>query len=187
MNTSVEHEQEIWKDIPGHEGYYQVSSLGRVKSIKRKHSPKENLLTPYLENVGYLRVTLRLNRTKKKVCIHKLVAMAFLNHTPCGYTEVVNHKNFIRTDNRLCNLELVSQRQNTNKKHINSSSIYTGVCWDKKSKKWTARIKLRGKSIDLGRFDDEIEASEYYQDALLAIQNNTEIVVKRVNRKRQGV
>jgi hypothetical protein len=60
------------------------------------------------------------------------------------------------------------------------SSKYTGVCWCKQSNKWKASISINGKHIHLGSFTDEIEASEYYQSALISIENGTEITRKEV-------
>jgi hypothetical protein len=66
----------------------------------------------------------------------------------------------------LDNLEIVTARENSNKKHLKSSSKYIGVCFEKESKKWVASISLKGKQKKLGRFDCEIKASEAYQNAL---------------------
>jgi hypothetical protein len=78
-----------------------------------------------------------------------------------------NRKNFIRTDNRLENIEVVTARQNGNLKHISHSSIYTGVSLDKKikRKKWCAHIKINGKKKHLGYFDDEYQAHLAYEKA----------------------
>ena len=161
--------EEIWKDIPDYEGYYQVSSLGRVKSLPRKKVLRERILKTALDGGGYQQVGLFLNAKRKIMKIHKLVAIAFLNHKPCGYKWVINHKNFIKTDNRLENLEIVTQRENANKKHLKSSSRYTGVCWVGCRKKWVSWIQANGKNKQLRYFTSEIEASEAYQKALSEI------------------
>ena len=92
--------------------------------------------------------------------------MAFLNHIPCGMKLVVNHKNFDRLDNRLENLEIVSNRENCNKKHIKSSSIYTGVSLEKNINKWQSKIKIKSQLIHLGYYKDEKQASEMYELAV---------------------
>ena len=92
-------EKEIWKDIPGYEGYYQVSSLGRVKSLERvvghtrhgEYTLKGKIRKLSLNTQGYLIVRLSNGGIVKTIKVHKLVAMAFLNHEPCGYKEVVDH------------------------------------------------------------------------------------------------
>jgi hypothetical protein len=112
---------------------------------------------------GYPRVDLKKDGKRKSRTVHQLVAEAFLNHKPCGYKLVVNHINFIKHDNRLENLEIDTQRNNTNQKHLKSSSEYVGVSWNKKAKKWKAGIRINGKTKYLGSFTCEKEASEAYQ------------------------
>ena len=171
-------EMEIWRDIPNYNGEYQVSNLGRVKSLK---FGKERLFNGSLDISGYIKVT--LNRKTFKV--HQLVAIAFLNHRPCGRYFVVNHKNFIKTDNRLENIEIVTMRENSNRKHLPSTSKYTGVSSNKSKNKWYSNIVVNGKQIYLGAFDSEIEASEYYENALKSHLNNNEIKIKRLRKKRK--
>ena len=151
---------EIFKDIPNYEGSYQVSDLGNVKSLRYG---KERILKPATHKSGYLHLGLRKDCKRKDKNIHQLVAESFLNHVPCGTKLVVNHINFNKHDNRIENLELVTSRENGNLKHINSTSEYTGVCWDKLRKKWKASISINGNTKYLGSFTCEKEASEAYQ------------------------
>ena len=157
---------EEFRDIKGHEGSYQVSNLGRVKSLNFN---KERILRGGQGSGGYLTVSLFKDGKQKTRRVHKLVAEAFLNHKPCGHKLVVNHINFIRHDNRADNLELDTNRNNCNRKHLKSSSEYTGVSWNKKSNIWIASIKINGKQKHLGSFTDELEASKAYQKALSEI------------------
>lgn len=157
---------EEWKDIFGYEGLYQVSNLGNVKSLGHGHIKREKILKPSNDGRGYLKVGLHLNKVKKSRKIHQLVAVAFLNHVPCGYNLVVNHKNLVKTDNRVENLELVTSRENSNLRHVKSSSKYTGVSWIKSKNKWASQIYINGKNISLGLFKNEIDASIAYQAAL---------------------
>tara|TARA_R110002073_G_scaffold83512_1_gene199191 strand:+ start:106 stop:609 length:504 start_codon:yes stop_codon:yes gene_type:complete len=165
--------EEIFKDIPNYEGMYQASNLGNVKSLARKDSigrrVDEKVLKPRIDKYGYLRLSLNKYGKRKTRHIHQLVAEAFLGHTPCGMKLVVNHINFIRHDNRAENLELDTTRNNSNLKHIKSSSEYTGVSWNKSSEKWMASIHINGKTKYLGYFTDETEASKAYQKALSEI------------------
>ncbi len=157
---------EIWKNITNYNDLYQVSNLGRVKSFKGK---KEKILNGTLGVRGYYVVGLFFNNTQKKKYIHQLVAQSFLNHKPCGYKLVVNHKNFIRTDNRVENLEIVTSRENSNRKHLKSTSKYTGVSLIKKTNKWVSRIVINGKQKHLGNYLTELEAHEAYQSFILCI------------------
>ena len=171
----MENIQEIWKDIPNYEGYYQVSNLGNVKSLARFNNLGKRVKERVLKNLvnttkGYLVVNLSKIGLVKTKQIHQLVAESFLNHKPNGHKLVVNHKNFNRQDNRVENLEIVTQRENANRAHIKSSSKYVGVSWHKGSKKWMSRIVINGKRKHLGYFFEEIEASNAYQNALLAIR-----------------
>lgn len=105
-------EIEIWKDIEGYEGLYQVSNLGRVKSMNYWNRNKEQCLKLQSTKDGYYQVGLHKNHKKYHCRIHQLVAKAFLNN-PLGYVEV-NHKNEVKTDNRAVNLEWCSRKYNCN-------------------------------------------------------------------------
>lgn len=167
--------KEIWKDVPDYEGYYQVSNLGRVKSLERKVKAKgerlvsEKILKPYYTGGGYDAVALNKNGIKKTSKIHKLVAIAFLGHKPSGYNEIVDHIDNNRLNNCVSNLQLTTQRHNLSKDKKGGTSKYTGVCWDKLVKKWKSTIRYNGKIEHLGYFNDEIEASKAYQDRLKSI------------------
>lgn len=177
---------EIWKDIPGYEGYYQVSNLGRIKSSERisyNHGKFPFLRREKILKLGvcrgYLTVGLSRDGKGKNKTVHQIVAMAFLGHKPCGYEKVVNHINHIKTDNRVENLEIVSNRKNTNQKHLPSLSKYTGVTWHKGNKKWQASIIIDGKRLYLGQFEIEKEAAQAYLNALDAHNSGNEIIIKR--------
>ena len=166
--------KEIWKDIPNYEGYYQVSNLGRVRKFNNERLRslfyKRELFKIHKQRVnshGYYIITLRKENEIKTFSVHKLVAMAFLNHIPCGMKLVVNHKNFDKLDNRVENLEIVSNRENANRKHIKSSSEYTGVIVNKKRiNSFISKIKIKSQSIHLGYYEDEKKASEMYELAV---------------------
>lgn len=75
--------EEIWKDIKGYEGYYQISSLGRVKSLKRmvgKRKCKELIKSPSITNKGYYKLPLCKCGETKYYHIHRLVAEAFIDN-----------------------------------------------------------------------------------------------------------
>jgi hypothetical protein len=163
-------DEEIWKDISGYEGYYQVSNLGRVKSLNYNHTKKEKLLHSTENRDMYLRVGLYKNGKPKIKRVHQLVAESFLNHKICGHKLVVNHKDFNKQNNHVDNLEIVTQRENANKKHINSSSRFVGVSWHKENKKWQVSIWINGKLKYIGSFTSELEASSAYETELSKIE-----------------
>lgn len=108
--------EEIWKDIKGYEGLYQVSNMGRVKSLERidnsNHPVKEKILTQKIEKGGYLRVHLRTPQSNKNILVHRLVALSFIPN-PENKPEV-DHINTIRSDNRVENLRWVTTKENCN-------------------------------------------------------------------------
>jgi len=177
---------EIWKDIPNYEGYYQCSNFGRVKSLEREiirgnhlMRIREKILKLYLGNRGYYNVGIKKDLILKRFNIHVLVAICFLDHIPCGFKKVVDHKDNDPLNNQVNNLQLITNRKNSSKDKKGFSSKYVGVSWKKGRDKWKSAIYINGKEKHLGFFDDEKLASDYYQNALKAIKNGTEIQVKR--------
>ena len=111
---------EEWRDVVGYEGRYQVSSMGRVKSLERKvrhwrggeRIQKERFLKPSNDRRGYLLVSLCDGEKRKTFSVHRLVCQAF--HENPDNKPQVNHINEIKTDNRACNLEWCTCKQNVN-------------------------------------------------------------------------
>lgn len=132
---------EIWKDIKDYEGLYQVSNLGRVKSLEKEHKInnnktyllKEKILKNMIDKNGYNYVHLSKNNIQKRKAIHRLVMEAFIpniNNLPC-----INHKDENKTNNCIDNLEWCSYSYNNNygtKKEKQSLKIKNNI---KRSKK----------------------------------------------------
>lgn len=99
--------KEVWKDITGYEGLYQVSNLGRIKSFRkwnRDAGENERLLNPTISNNGYMQVTLyRSQNDRHKFLVHRLVAQEFVEN-PNNFG-AVNHKDENRLNNKAENLE----------------------------------------------------------------------------------
>ena len=108
--------EEIWKDIKGYEGLYQVSNMGRVKSLRnfsgvhKKYYKYEKIMKLVNNGKGYLTVMLSNNKVKKHKYIHRLVAQTFLPN-PNNLPEV-NHKDEDKKNNCVCNLEWCERQYN---------------------------------------------------------------------------
>lgn len=111
---------EVWKDILGYEGLYQVSSNGNIRSCRRYRkgkggSPtlcKERLLKVQINKFGYVQVCLCKENKKKLLSVHRLVAMAFMenpHNLPC-----VDHIDGVRVNNKLSNLRWCTTKENMN-------------------------------------------------------------------------
>jgi len=162
---------EIFKDIKGCEGVYQISNLGRVKGLSRTiirsngcpQSIKEKILKQ--SDCGrYLHIVLSINNIRTTKKIHRLVAIAFIPNP--SNKEQVNHKDFNTTNNSIDNLEWVTPRENQthSRKSKKTSSKYIGVHWN--GHKWISQILINNKKITLGMFNTEIKAYKAYLYAL---------------------
>ena len=106
---------EEWKDIEGYERLYQVSNLGRVKSLERTRTiriPEKILSLSSIDAYGYNVVCLSKDGVQKSLTIHRLVGSAFIpnpNNYPC-----INHSDEIKTNNKSNNLEWCSYEENNN-------------------------------------------------------------------------
>ena len=164
-----------WKDVKGYEGLYQVNAEGQIKSTVFK---KERVLNPTVNSSGYKIISLRADGEASSRTVHSIVAEAFLGYTRGSRTIVVDHVNNNQLDNRLINLQIISQRDNCSKdKHrMNKTSQHVGVSYVSTTKKWFAHIRI-GDKISLGTYSTECKAKEV-RDAAVAIVNNVAITDK---------
>lgn len=159
---------ETWKDVPGYNGDYQVSTLGRVKSLK---FGVEHIIKPISDGRGYNSMRLYLNGKAKTMKVHKIVAITFLDHVPDGHNLVVDHINDDKLDNRLENLQIVTARFNCRKTQGPYSSKYKGVYFKKDNKKWNARIYINGRYKHLGYFTNQHDAYLAYESELNSLHH----------------
>lgn len=173
-------EGEKWVPLINYEGYYEVSDLGRIKSLPRdfqgKNGPsklKECILRAAKNNKGYLVVTLRKRNDPKTYLINRLVYMSFYGHTDLDIDHIIENN---PTDNRLCNLQALTDRANVAKHFLlmkkDKSSKYTGVCFNGKAKKWQVNVRFDGKRYCLGHHQTEEEAALVYQKAVKDYTDN---------------
>lgn len=163
-------EYEIFKPIPDYEGHYEVSSLGRIRSLKRG---KERLMKLGTNTHGRPMVFLYLNGKGTVAKVHQIVAAVFLGHTPCGMIRVIDHIDNNPLNNCVDNLQILSNRENCSKDRKGGTSRYVGVHFHRASNMWMAKIKIEGKQKYLGTFTDEIDAANSYKNALANLKENT--------------
>ena len=104
--------EEIWKDVPGYETYYQISTFGNVRSLDRYYNGrnlKGKLLKLSPNKFGYLRFTAKKDNITKTLHVHRIVLLTF---NPINEEKQVNHINGIKSDNRLENLEWCTDSEN---------------------------------------------------------------------------
>ncbi|WP_157351225.1 HNH endonuclease [Aliarcobacter butzleri] len=158
--------QDEFKEIQNFKNY-MINKKGEIINL----ATGKKKLSRITKN-GYLIVDL-YNKCQKTLYIHRLVAENFLNQG--NYTEV-NHKNGIKTDNRVENLEWCSRKQNCQHrhniglgnrkiKHFNNTSGAVGVSFEKSSNKWKSFITVNGKMINLGRFKNIEDAIKTRKNA----------------------
>jgi len=160
---------EEFRPVKDYEGRYEISSFGRVLSLNYKFTKLPKILTQSVNTHGYMKVTLTANGISKTKQVHKLVAIAFHDHVPNGFSRVVDHKDFDKKNNKAHNLRLITQRQNSICIKSTKTSKYTGVHWSKTANKWRSVIVMDRKNVGLGTFTDEFAAHIAYQNKLKEI------------------
>lgn len=105
---------ENWKAVVGYEGRYEVSDMGRVRSLPRRYKRRSQILKPSRRIGGYMRVTLCEGPDKQQLLISRLVLTAFRGPCPAG--QETRHLNGVRSDNRLGNLAWGTKLENADDK-----------------------------------------------------------------------
>lgn len=146
----MEQKIEIWKDVEGYEGIYQVSNFGRVRSLDRiiikphpksgvptKYRQKGRIMKPAAHPNGYLTICLKSNGNKENCLVHRLIGKAFVS----GYFDGadINHKNEDVTDNRADNLEWCTRSYNL---QYNGRAKRVGIVQGTAVEQWTLNGKL---------------------------------------------
>lgn len=135
---------EIWKSIPGYEDLYEITTDGRVRSLNYRRTGKTRELK--LINVNeYSVVNLSSNGKRKQCYVHMLTAITFLKHIPDGHNFVVDHIDENKSNNKLENLQIITNGQNTRKGKIGKNkNLPDGVSLYKKKKNTEQEFVLKG-------------------------------------------
>jgi len=172
-----EQEREIWITLPI-KGFsqYIISSFGEISldliTSKTKERVYKRLKGNYTRR-GYKQVCLTRSPkitgkpNSKTFFVHKLVARAFMEHTPCGHEEIIGHKDDDKTNNYLNNLEKTTNRLNVLKSSKNSTG-FSGV--RKNGKGFNGQIKIGDTQVYLGQYKTPEQANEAYQKAVKKIE-----------------
>lgn len=161
---------EIWKDVVGYEGLYEVSDMGRVRSLRRK-APK--ILKQWKGIDGYFNVGLYNKEKKQKKCfVHQLVAEAFVPNPDNKST--IDHINMKKDDNRACNLRWATmEEQNEYKKG--------------KSYEVSEFTKMKVKNMETGEiFENSAKAAHWVIDHDLTTSKRAFYVAERIRFAAQG-
>jgi len=140
---------EVWKDIPGYEGFYQASNFGRIRSVehydKLNRLRKATIRKQQKDNGGYLFVIFSKNGEKKQINTHRIIAMTFIlnpNNLP-----QVNHKDENKTNNCVENLEWCNSKYNANYGNRNKKMIENLSGKNNKKSKKIEQYDLQGNFI----------------------------------------
>lgn len=163
--------KEIWKDIIGYENYYQISNLGRVKSLSREdaagHNLKERILKNGVSFKGYFFVNLWKLSQKEGLLVHRLVAIAFLTN-PCD-KPCVNHKSGIKIENEATNLEWCTHAENNEHARITGLRDDAGEANNKAKLKSTEVVQIRQSNLANKELAEVFNIS---QSTISLIKNN---------------
>lgn len=179
--------KEVFKDIKGYEGTYQVSDLGNVKRLSSKVSCggnkyrtcKERVLKGGVSSSGYKNVTLSKNGSVKTFNIHQLVAWSFISSYKEIGDKVIDHINNCKKDNRVGNLQVISFRENNTKDSVNKNG-YSGVV--KINNRFFCKIHIQGKQTYLGSFSTKKLAGIKYKKACDYIKANNNYTIPQLKR-----
>jgi len=170
----VKIDEEIWRQVADFP-IYSVSNTGKVRNDKTSRLLKPFRIDNSESNKNYFRIDLSSKENIRRIRLHRLIAKTFLD----DYNEelFVDHIDRNRLNNHISNLRMVDiYKNNRNRSKIpGKTSIYKGVYYNKKTRKWTACIGYNHKQMYLGQYLTEEEAAKVYNKYI--IDNNLECYV----------
>jgi hypothetical protein len=179
---------EEWKSFGEFVGRYEFSNMGRIRSLMNGDKSREEprVLKTYNSKKGYSWGRMYFNGEKRSAQVHRLVMTAFIGSAPEGCN--IDHINGDKSDNRLSNLEYVTNRENK-LRGVTGKKVYSqlrGVTFDKQICRWKSQIRdSTGRKIHIGTFDSDIEASSAYSEILRIIHLDRHDVMKKVMKFRR--
>lgn len=160
---------QVFKDVLGYDGRYQISDSGNVLSITRG-----KLLKSAIDKDGYINISLFKNGKSKKVRAHRLVALEFIPN-PNNYP-IVDHIDGNKSNNHYLNLRWCTNQQNLNFDNVKTSvfgrgiSTYKGVYWHNIKNKWVIVHYNNGKRRHVGYAKTDLEGHIKYQEFIKQLQ-----------------
>ena len=165
FNVMEDLEGEIWKPIiykgVDYTGHYEVSNMGRVRSVKFGFRIRKSSIS----TSGYCGITLFYDGSQKSMSVHSLVISSFCRDIT--EKEVVDHINSNKIDNRLINLRILEFRLNCSRERVAKSNLPCGVILNNSIYFYfMTRIRINTSFLYLGNYKDENKAKEAYEIAL---------------------
>jgi len=150
-DLAIKNNIEVWRKIKDYLNY-SVSSFGKVRN------DKSNRMLKLTKRDGYYRIDLHKKKAKQSFAIHRLVAMTFIDNK--HNKPFVDHQNNNKTDNNVKNLRFVTNQENSFNASLSKSNTsgVKGVIYNKRDRKWEARIYLNGKQHFIGNYKTLEEA-----------------------------
>lgn len=179
---------EVWKDIKGYEGYYQVSNFGRVKSVSRRvvnHKSgstrlvQSKILSPCDNGNGYLVVSLRKDGKRKSAYVHRIVAEAFVENKENKPN--INHKDYNTKNNVATNLEWCTQKENVAYSVAHMRKPRRICKASSTGEKYIHKQLSRGKYVSYRVMIRQIGIEKRFKNIELAIQYRNEVMQKWQN------
>lgn len=164
---------EIWKDITGYKGYYQVSNHGRVKSKMLWRGRGEIILKDCLNRDGYKLVSLSKSGRKKTFQVHRLVCEVFIQNQEAK--EFVNHIDNDPSNNRLDNLEWCTPKENVQHSIKTNDGVWVSSF---KKKKKLRQLSMNGELIRIW------DSSQDVADALKVLRTNISAAARKYRGKK---
>lgn len=175
---------EVWKDIDGYEGLYEISNISRVKRLARivnsklrsDFKIKEKIMSTHLNNKGYVMVDLRKNNVRFKHLVHRLVLEAFVPKVE--NKDNTNHIDGVKTNNYYKNLEWCTQSENVQHAWDNGLQKLT----DKQRKVLSLGHKKLSKRLTIiHKITKEVLCFESYRKAVAHLKVNRDLFTKAIN------